>query len=32
VRSLTYAYVWDTWPRTDPTGRPLVGDGGDERP
>ena len=32
VRSLTYAYVWDTWPHTDPTGRPLGGDGGDERP
>jgi hypothetical protein len=32
VRSLTYAYVWDTWPNTDPTGRPLGGEGGDERP
>jgi len=32
VRSLTYAYVWDTWPHTDPTGRPLGGNGGDERP
>ena len=32
VRSLTYAYVWDTWPHTDPTGRPLGGNGGDDRP
>jgi len=32
VRSLTYAYVWDTWPHTDPTGRPLGDGGGDERP
>lgn len=32
VRSLIYAYVWDTWPDTDPTGRPLGGEGGDERP
>jgi len=32
VRSLTYAYVWDTWPHTDPTGRPLGGHGGDDRP
>jgi hypothetical protein len=27
VRSLTYAFVWDTWPQTDPTGRPLAASG-----
>jgi hypothetical protein len=24
VRSLAYAYVWETWPDTAATGRPLV--------
>jgi hypothetical protein len=23
VRSLTYAFVWETWPDTSPSGRPL---------
>jgi hypothetical protein len=23
VRSLAYAYVWETWPDTSPAGRPL---------
>jgi hypothetical protein len=25
VRSLTYAYVWEMWPDTSPSGRPLAG-------
>jgi hypothetical protein len=28
VRSLTFAYVWDTWPATDPSGRPLAASDG----
>jgi hypothetical protein len=26
VRSLAYAYVWETWPDTSSTGRPLTDD------